>query len=52
MTIHIFWLLPALVAGAAINSFILFTLAWLQSRYRRSSTYTYNLDTQRWEKAA
>ena len=51
MHVHIFWLVPAAVAGAAVNCLILFTLAWLQSRYRRSDTYIYNIETQHWEKA-
>ena len=52
MMVHIFWLVPAAVAGAAVNSLILFTLAWLETRNRRTDTYIYTTDTQHWEKAA
>jgi len=50
--VHIFWLVPAAVAGAAVNSLILFTLAWLQTRNRHTVTYVYNTQTQRWEQAS
>lgn len=50
--VHIFWLVPAAVAGAAVSTLILFTLAVLQTRNRCTETYIYNSKTQCWEKAA
>jgi len=50
--VHIFWLIPAAVAGAAVNCLILFTLAWLQTRNRHTETYVYNTHTQKWEQAS
>lgn len=50
--VHIFWLIPAALAGAIVQALILFVLAQLHTYDRRTDTYVYNPDTQRWEKPA
>ena len=52
MMIHIFWLVPAALAGAIVNCIIIFLLARLHTRDRRSDTYVYNIQSQQWEEAS
>jgi len=50
--VHIFWLVPAAVAGAILQALIIFLLAKLHTRDRRTYTYIYNIETQQWEEAS